>query len=120
VDPYALRCLRERGIATTGLRSKGCDAFFGAYRPAVRFLITLSEVGGATTNWDVDTIRPTTAHWGMLDPSTVVGGETHTRAAFDEAFHTLDVRIQRFLALPLGSLNGRSLTHELRQIGETA
>jgi len=119
VDPYALRCLRERGMATTGLRSKGCDAFFGAYRPAVRFLITLSEVRGATPNWDLDTIRPTTAHWGMPDPSTVVGSETQIRVAFEEAFGTLDVRIRRFLALPLGSLRGRSLTYELRRIGET-
>jgi protein-tyrosine-phosphatase len=117
VDPYALECLRERGIATRGLRSKGCDAFLGVYRPPVRFLITLNAVGGAKGNWDRDTIRPTKAHWGMPDPTALVGSEVDTRVAFEAAFATLDVRIRQFLALPLELLNGRALTLELERIG---
>ena len=118
VDPYALECLRDRGVATTGLRSKGCDAFFGAYRTPVRFLITLSEVDGVKANWDRDTIRPTKAHWGMPDPTVIVGSELDVRVAFEEAFAMLDSRIRRFLALPLGHLNGRALAQELERIGE--
>jgi protein-tyrosine-phosphatase len=83
VDPYALECLRDRGIATSGLRSKGCDAFLGVYRPPVRFLITLSELGGVKGNWDRDTIRPTKAHWGLPDPTAVVGSEINIRVAFE-------------------------------------
>jgi protein-tyrosine-phosphatase len=120
VDPYAIECLRDRGIATTGLRSKGCNAFLGVYRPSVRFLITLNNVGGAKANWDRDTIRPTKAHWGMPDPTAVVGSETDIRVAFEEAFDTLDLRIRKFLALPLGLLNGRALTQELERIGEAS
>jgi arsenate reductase len=120
VDSYALECLRDRGIATTGLRSKGCNAFLGVYRPPVRFLITLSKVGGAKENWDRDTIRPTKAHWGMPDPTAVVGNETDIRVAFEEAFATLDLRIRKFLALPLGQLKGRALVLELERIGEAS
>jgi protein-tyrosine-phosphatase len=118
VDPYALECLRERGIATRGLRSKGCDAFLGVYRQPVRFLITLSAVGGAKSNWDRDAIRPTKAHWGMPDPTAVVGSEADIRVAFEAAFATLDVRIRQFLALPLEQLNGRALAQELQRVGE--
>jgi protein-tyrosine-phosphatase len=118
VDPYAIECLRERGIATRGLRSKGDDAFLGVYRPPVRFLITLSEVGRTMANWDRDTIRPTKAHWGMPDPSAVVGCEIDIRAAFEAAFATLDVRIRQFLALPLEQLNGRALAQEVQRVGE--
>jgi protein-tyrosine-phosphatase len=120
VDPYALECLRERGIATKGLRSKRYDAFLGVYRRPVRFLITLSTVAGAKANWDRDTIPPTKAHWGMPDPTAVVGSEVDIRVAFAAAFATLDVRIRQFLALPLELLNGRALTQELERIGEAS
>jgi protein-tyrosine-phosphatase len=120
VDPYAIECLRERGIATTGLRSKGCDAFLGAYRPPVRFLITLGEVGRSKANWDRGTLRPTKVHWGMPDPTAVVGGEIDVRAAFEAAFASLDVHIRKFLALPLELLKGRALRLELERIGGTS
>src|SRR6266702_1850697 len=118
VDPYAIECLRQRGIATTGLRSKGCDGFLGAYRPPIRFLITLGKVGRSKVNWDRGTLRPTKAHWGMPDPTAVVGREIDIRTAFEAAFATLDVRIRKFLALPLELLNGRALAQELERIGQ--
>src|SRR5260370_22221599 len=117
VDPYAIECLRQRGIATTGLRSKGCDAFLGAYRPPIRFLITLGEVGRSKVNWDRVLTK---AHWGMPDPTAVVGREIDIRTAFEAAFATLDGRIRKFLALPLGLLNGRALRLELELIGEAS
>jgi protein-tyrosine-phosphatase len=120
VDPHALECLRVHGIATTGLRSKGCDAFVGVYRLPVRFLMTLNAVKGAKANWDRDTIRPTKAHWGLPDPTAAVGSEIDIRMAFEEAFATLDLRIRKFLALPLGLLNRRALTQELERIGKAS
>jgi len=118
VNPYAIECLQAHGIATTGLRSKGCDGFLGAYRPPIRFLITLGEVGRSKVNWDRGTLRPTKAHWGMPDPTAVVGREIDIRTAFEAAFATLDVRIRKFLSLPLELLNGRTLKLELERIGE--
>jgi arsenate reductase len=115
VHPYALECLRARRIGTTGLRSKGCDDILGAYRIPVKYLIILSDVEGAGTKWE--TVRPTKAHWGMPDPSAVVGSEIDIRVAFEEAFLTLEARIREFLALPFESLDGRSLTLELERIG---
>jgi protein-tyrosine-phosphatase len=120
VDLYALECLRVHGIATTGLRTKGCDAFVGVNRLPVRFLITLSEVNGAKAIWDRATIRPTKAHWGMRDPTAAVGSEIDTRVAFEEAFATLNLRIRKFLALPFGVLNWRALTRELERIGQAS
>jgi protein-tyrosine-phosphatase len=120
VDPYAIECLRQRGIATTGLRSKGCDAFLGAYRPPIRFLITLGEVGRAKAKWDRDRLRPTKAHWGMPDPTAVLGRDIDIRTAFEGAFAALDVRIRKFVALPLELPNGRALRLELERIGEAS
>ena len=117
VNPYALQCLEGRGIGTAGLRTKGCEVFLGAYRSPVRVLITLSEVERATEKWKQESVQPAKAHWGMPDPSTVAGSEVDIRLAFEEAFLTLNWRIQEFLALPLESLYGRSLSLALERIG---
>jgi hypothetical protein len=54
----------------------------------------------------------------MPDPTAVL--EIDIRTAFDAAFATLDVRIRKFLALPLELLNGRALRLELERIGEAS
>jgi arsenate reductase len=124
VDPYAIECLRAHGVATTGLRSKGCESVLGAYRAPVRFLITVSEieVAGVTVSWDRDgnASGPVKAHWGMRDPASVVGDGIDIRTAFETAFGTLDLRIRQFLALPLAHLNTRELAQNLQRIGEGA
>ena len=120
VNPYALECLCAHAIATTGLRSKGCGEFFGVYRPPVSFLITLSDVDEAKANWDRVPARPLIAHWGMLDPATIVSSEIDTRVAFEQAFGTLHWRIRRFLSLPFGHLDARALTQALERIGEVS
>ena len=120
VDPHALECLRGHGIATAGLHSKGYDTLFRLYRLPVRILIALCEGEDAIANWNGDTIRPVTAYWSISDPGAVVGGEVDIRVAFEEAFGVLDVRILRFLALPLGQLNRPTLAQELQRIGKTA
>jgi len=51
------------------------------------------------------------------DPADVVGSEVDVRVAFEKAFGTLDLRIRKFLALPLGQLKGRALVQELERIG---
>jgi len=53
-------------------------------------------------------------------PRCLQGTEIDIRAAFEAAFATLDVRIRKFLALPLELLNGRTLAQELERIGEAS
>lgn len=118
VNPHALECLRAHGIATTGLHSKGWGAYSGAYRPQIRFLITLSEVDALKGNWNQEASRPVKANWAMPDPAAVLGSEADIGLAFEEAFGTLHTRIQSFLALPLGRLSDRALSKELTRIGE--
>ena len=55
----------------------------------------------------------------MPDPAKVTGSAIDQRLAFEEAFVTLDARIKRLLALPLGRLTDRELSLELARIGET-
>ena len=115
VSPYALECLRAHGIATEGLRSKAWGEFFGRNSPPIRFLIALCDVYAAKANWHEDTLI---VRWNMPDPAAVVGSDIDIRVAFEEAFGTLQTRIQKFLALPLGTLNAPTLAQELHRIGE--
>jgi len=115
VNPFALECLSVHGITTTGLRTKMWGDFFGLDRPRVRFLIALCDHYAAKATWQEDTLI---AHWHMPDPGEVGGSEIDIRVAFEEAFGRLDLRIRKFLALPLGILNSTALARELQRIGE--
>jgi arsenate reductase len=43
-------------------------------------------------------------HWGVEDPSHVVGTEEEITIAFEQAYRILRARIEAFLALPLTEL----------------
>ena len=115
VRPYAIECLRAHGIATEGLRCKAWGEFFGRNRPSIRFLIAFCDVYATKTIWHEDTLI---ACWNMLDRATVVGSDIDIQVAFEEAFTTLQTRIQRFLALPLEELNAPALAQEVQRVGE--
>ena len=116
VNPFALECLRAHGIAIQGLRSKPWGEFFGLGKPPVRFLIALSDLYATKADWPYATVI---AHWPMPDPGEIASSDTDIRAAFEVAYADLDLRIQKFLALPLEKLNDRSLAQELKRIGKT-
>jgi hypothetical protein len=108
-------CLRAHGIETQGLHSKIWGEFFGLGRPPVRFLIALSDVYAANSNWGPDTV---VARWYMPDPASVAGSEIDIRLGFEEAFGTLEPRVRRLLALTSSHLTDRSLSRELTLIGD--
>jgi arsenate reductase len=58
-------------------------------------------------------------HWGVEDPSHVVGSEEEISAAFEKAYAILRARIEAFLALPLDDLKNDKarLKTELDRIG---
>jgi arsenate reductase len=58
-------------------------------------------------------------HWGVEDPSHVVGTEEEINAAFETAYAILRARIEAFLALSLDELRNDKahLKAELDRIG---
>jgi len=59
-------------------------------------------------------------HWGVDDPSHVVGTKEEIDAAFETAYAILRARIEAFLALPIDELKSdrARLKAELDRIGE--
>jgi len=103
VNPCALELLARQGIDTTGLRSKSWDEFAMPGAPPIFFIITVCG-NAAQETCPVWPGHPANVHWGIPDPAHVEPIEAR-RAAFEEAFRSLEKRIRVFLALPLETMD---------------
>jgi arsenate reductase (thioredoxin) len=118
VNPFALQTLATLRIPTDGFRSKSWDEFAKPGAPTLDFAFTVCDnaAGEVCPVWPG---QPMTAHWGVPDPAAVEGSDEHKARAFMEVAITLKRRIELMLALPLSSLAGLSLQHEIDQIGKS-
>ncbi len=116
VHPLALELLNEEGLATAALRSKSWNEFAVPGAPPIDFVFTVCDNAAAET-CPVWPGRPAVAHWGIRDPASAIGAESERRRAFRAAYEALQVRIKRFAALPLESLDPQALKAALKEIG---
>ena len=116
VHPYAIDLLASLGFPATGMHSKSWDVFAAAGAPHMDFVFTVCDdaAGEACPIWPG---QPMTAHWGVPDPAAAEGTEIEKRAAFREAFASLEHRIRLFLSLPFASLDRMALQQRLDAIG---
>jgi protein-tyrosine-phosphatase len=117
IHPEAMRLLEEFGYPTTDVRSKSWDEFTGEGAPQLDFIFTVCASAAAET-CPVFPGQPMTAHWGVDDPAAA--DEDEQRAAFWNAYRTLQRRIELFLALPIESIDELSLNSRLRSIPSNA
>lgn len=96
VHPLALDLLREEGMRTDDLRSKGWQEFAMPGAPELDFVITVCDDAAGET-CPVWPGRPVTAHWGLPDPAGVAGTDGERRAAFRATFDALATRVQAFI-----------------------
>jgi arsenate reductase len=117
VNPFAIATLQRFGLPTEGLRSKSWSEFAGPGAPRLDFVFTVcdSAAGEVCPLWPG---QPITAHWGVPDPAAVEGTDERKLQAFDDTFRVLERRVNRFVGLPLSSLDPRDLVRAVRDIGE--
>lgn len=117
-NPDGLALLAERGHPIEGFYSKTWQAFAEPDAPQMNIIITVCDnaAGEACPVWPG---HPASAHWGIADPSAVVGDAATRRSAFETTYAQLEERIERLLALPDG-LEGSALKAALSEIGATA
>lgn len=118
VHHYALDLLISLGFPSAGMHSKSWDVFAVAGAPRMDFIFTVCDnaAGEACPVW---LGHPMTAHWGIPDPAAAVGSDADKRAAFRDAFASLESRIKAFMSLPLATLDGMALQQRLDAIGRT-
>jgi arsenate reductase len=99
LNDKALALLARKGISTKGYYSKSWDDL--PLTPDVVVTVCASAAGETCPAYLGPVLR---THWGVDDPSHVVGTEQAIDAAFEQAYATLRARIVAFLALPLEAL----------------
>lgn len=99
LNERALALLAAKGVSTAGSYSKSWDAL--PVMPDIVVTVCASAAGEACPAYLGPALR---THWGVEDPSHVVGTEDEITSAFESAYAILRARIEAFLALPLGEL----------------
>jgi arsenate reductase len=99
LNDKALALLARKGISTEGYYSKSWDAL--PLTPDVVVTVCASAAGETCPAYLGQVLR---THWGVEDPSHVIGTEAEIDAAFEKAYAILRARIEAFLALPLEEL----------------
>ena len=112
VLPRSLTTLQQAGISTEGLSSKSNDAFVDNLPDIV---ITVCDKA-AGENCPVYFGPALKSHWGLEDPSDVVGDEAAIDIAFLTTLARIELRCKAFLALPFDSLSRDELKRELDKI----
>ena len=116
INPYALEIIEANNLPTENLRSKSWDEFALPGAPELDFVFTVCDkaAGEVCPVWPG---QPMTAHWGVEEPSSVIGNEIEKKKAFADAFRLLHRRISFLTCLPIDQLDALTLKHELDKIG---
>ena len=114
LNERALALLACKGIPTAGYYSKSWDDL--PVTPDIVVTVCASAAGETCPAYLGQVLR---THWGVEDPSHVVGTGEEISAAFEKAHAILRARIEAFLALPLDELkhDKARLKTELDRIG---
>jgi len=113
VLPRSLTTLQQAGISTEGLSSKGNEAFEDN-PPEIVITVCDKAAGEACPAYFGPALK---SHWGLADPSDVVGDEAAIDAAFHATLARIEQRCRAFFALPFDSLGHDELKRELDRIG---
>ena len=113
VHPLTLKALERTGVACDGLSSKPTEAH-AELQPDLVITVCDKAAGEACPVFFGPALR---AHWGLADPSEVVGSDAEIAAAFDATVARIKTRLQAFLALPFDQLDADALRAELVRIG---
>jgi len=114
LHPRAVALLTRKGISTEGYYSKSWNDL--PVTPDIVITVCGSAAGETCPAYLGQVLR---AHWGVDDPSHVVGSEEEIETAFELAYRIIRARIEAFLALPLAQLaaDKAAFKQELDRIG---
>ncbi|WP_296180433.1 arsenate reductase ArsC [Pseudomonas sp. UBA1879] len=112
VLPRSLTTLQQAGISIEGLSSKGNDAFEQC-PPDIVITVCDKAAGESCPVYFGPALK---AHWGLEDPSDVVGEEEAVNTAFVATLARIERRCRAFFELPFSSLDPEALKRELHRI----
>lgn len=115
VHPLSLKYLKERGVATEGLKSQSWNDFETSN---IDLVITVCDSAANETCpvWFGDTAK---IHWGLSDPSKLEGRDEEIKAAFFSVMELIQQRIDALMTLDFDAMNKTELTDALNALQST-
>lgn len=113
VHPLSIHYLKEAGMTTQGLRSESWD-YFEDFEPDIVITVCDSAAGESCPIWFGQTIK---VHWGLADPSKLVGSEDEIARAFRATIDEISIRVKALLALIPFAADKPALTLALAKLG---
>ena len=119
IDPHILDLLKQCELHVSHAKPRHSREFAKTGSPDLDFVFTLSDTaaGEQLPEWPG---QPVTAHWSSPDPILARGAEWERKRAFARVLSELERRLAIFTNLPFSSLDRKSLTHHLDEIGGKA
>lgn len=101
VHPLTLKYLTEAGYSTQGLTSNSWDDsdYMGDFTPDLLITVCDNAAGETCPIWLGSLPGLTKLHWGLADPSKSTEDEEHTKANFEQAIATIELRVAQLLQL---------------------
>ena len=97
VHPLSIKYLNEAGISTHGLSSQSWDEFED-FAPDV--VVTVCDSAAAET-CPVWFGNSTKVHWGLADPSKLLGSEEQIADAFRATIEEITMRVKKLMTLEI-------------------
>lgn len=114
VNPLSLTTLRNRGISTTGYRSKSWNDFDNHH---IDVVITVCDAA-AGESCPIFPGKPLKAHWGVPDPASFQGNDQEIYNEFSRICDILERRIKALIDLPTDRIDNDELQQKLLLISE--
>ncbi|NVK54679.1 MAG: arsenate reductase ArsC [Alteromonadaceae bacterium] len=117
VHPLSLQYLKQAGYSTGGLQSQSWDEF-ESFAPDIVVTVCDSAAGESCPVWFGNCIK---VHWGLSDPSRIVGREQDIEAAFKACITLIEERVKHLIGVAekvkQESLSSDELRNALTQLG---
>jgi len=112
VHPLSIKYLKERGISTDGLANQSWHEFED-FKPDV--ILTMCDQA-AEEECPVWFNSSLCEHWGLADPSKVIGDEYTIRQAFNQTIDEIEKRVSALLQQNLNAMGDEELRKQLRKL----
>lgn len=113
VHPLSIQYLQQAGISTDGLTSQSWDEFED-FAPDIVVTVCDSAAGESCPLWFGSSVK---VHWGLTDPSKLVGTDDAIAQAFKATIKEITLRVEQLLSLQVEVYDKPALRAALAKLG---
>lgn len=113
VHPLSIKYLLQAGISTDGLSSQSWDEFED-FAPDIVVTVCDAAAGESCPLWFGSSVK---VHWGLADPSKLVGTDSAIAQAFNASIKEITLRVEQLSSLHVELHDKQALRTALAKLG---